>query len=272
MNIYPKSATDLLSEANFAFLEVGRHDHVMTIRLDRERRKNALHPHMLNEIAFAMQHAHYEPSIWMVVIEAKGKVFCAGGDLKAMAGIVEPHDSTVPEPADVVLFNDIFSKVHKPVIAKITGDVYAGGFMFLAGANIVIAADDIRLALPEVKRGIYPMQVMASLLQVMSPRKVIDWCIRGYDLSVQKAEAFGLVTEVVSRSEVDQRVTEIIAELKENSPTAIKLGLEAYHHIRPSQSEHNYLLEMLGKAIMSKDGQEGLKAFREKRLPIWNGQ
>lgn len=272
MKIFAKEQVSNLHEAHFAFLEIEEKDHVLTIRFDREKRKNALHPQMLNEIGFALQYAHSTQSIWVVVIEAKGKVFCAGGDLKAMAGFVEPHNSTIPKTEKPILFNELFSTLHKPLIVKVSGDVYAGGFMFLAGATFVVAANNVKLALPEVKRGIFPMQVMAALLNVMPARKVLDWCVRGYQLPVQKAYEYGLITEICEPKDIDKVVDNILDELKQNSPTAIRLGLEAYSHIRPSKTEHEYLLSMLQKAIKSKDGQEGLAAFREKRKPVWIGE
>ncbi|MEM6723883.1 MAG: enoyl-CoA hydratase-related protein, partial [Bacteroidota bacterium] len=166
----------------------------------------------------------------------------------------------------------LFNKVHKPVIAKITGDVYAGGFFFLAGAHIVLSQDDVKFGLPEVKRGLYPFQVMQALLQVMPARKVIDWCIRGYNLPVAEAAQYGLVTKVCSVDAIDQEIEQVIEELKQNSPTAIRMGLQAYDQIQPSASEHQYLFNMLQQTILSKDGQEGLKAFREKRQPNWTGE
>jgi len=244
----------------------------LEITLNREKKKNALHPQMINELAFALQYAHSNKSIWVVVIQAKGNVFCAGADLKAMAGMAAPHESTIPEPNGKILIGELFNKVFKPTIAKVTGDVYAGGFFFLAGCNIVIAQNGIKFGLPEVKRGLYPFQVMASLMKVMPARKVVDWCIRGYNLPVAEAQKFGLVTEVVSGDEVDQTARQVIQELKQNSPTAIRMGLEAFDHISPSSAQHQYLFQMLLQTIGSKDGQEGLKAFREKRAPLWTGE
>ena len=227
---------------------------------------------MVNEIAFAMQRAHYESSIWIVVVQAKGNVFCAGADLKAMAGFIEANNSTVPQAEGEVLIGELFNKVHKPTIAKVTGDVFAGGFFFLAGCNIVIAQDNVKFGLPEVKRGIYPFQVMAALLKVMPARKVVDWCIRGYNLKVADAERFGLVSDIASSIDIEEKVNTVIQELKQNSPSAIKYGLAAYDKIQPSAAEHKYLYDMLMTTISTKDGQEGLKAFREKRSPIWTGE
>ena len=272
MNLYTKEETQNIHSQNFAFIEVAEADHVLTLTLNRANKKNALHPQMVNEIAYALQYAHYEKEVWAVVIAAKGNVFCAGADLKAMAGIIEPNDSTIPKPNGQVLVGELFNKVYKPTIAKVTGDVYAGGFFFLAGCNIVVAQEDVKFGLPEVKRGLYPFQVMAALLKVMPARKVVDWCIRGYNLSVKEAERFGLVSEVVQAEDMEAAVEKITRELKQNSPSAIRLGLEAYDHIQPTAAEHKYLYDMLQKTIRTKDGQEGLRAFREKRRADWTGE
>jgi len=225
MNLYTQEEVGDLQSHKFAFISVEIEDHVLTMTLAREHKKNALHPQMMHEIAFAMHHAHFQKDIWIIVIAAKGNVFCAGADLKAMAGFVEEHDSTIPPPKEAVLVGELFNKVHKPTIAKVTGDVYAGGFFFLAGCNIVLAVDDVKFGLPEVKRGLYPFQVMAALLRVMPARKVLDWCIRAYNLPVAEAEQYGLVSQVCSRADVDSKLEKIVSELKENSPSAIRLGL-----------------------------------------------
>lgn len=272
MQFYKEINSKEFHQQTFAFLIVEEKDNILTVTLNREKKRNALHPQMVNELAYSFQYAHSNKDIWIVVIQAKGKVFCAGADLKAFAGFIEPNDSTIPEPKGTVLLGELFNKVYKPTIAKITGDVYAGGFFFLAGANIVIAQDDVKFGLPEVKRGLYPFQVMASLLQVMPTRKVVDWCIRGYNLPVAEAVQYGLVTKMVKTEEINQTVDEIVAELKQNSPSAIRYGLMALDKIQPKGEAHKYLYDMLQKTVQSKDGVEGLKAFREKRKPIWTGE
>ncbi|MEM9723203.1 MAG: enoyl-CoA hydratase-related protein, partial [Bacteroidota bacterium] len=89
---------------------------------------------------------------------------------------------------------------------------------------------------------------------------------------VEEAEKYGLVSQTVTASEMEEAVTSVIDELKSNSPSAISLGLQAYDQIQPSAQAHKYLREMLMKTIATQDGQEGLKAFREKRKPEWKGQ
>lgn len=271
MDIYTSDQVKSIHNETFAYLIVEEDDNTLTLTLNREAKRNALHPQMVNEIAYAFQYAHLTSSVWMIVLQAKGSVFCAGADLKAMAGIIEENNSTIPKPQGDILIGELFNTVHKPTIAKVTGDVYAGGFFFLAGSNIVLAQDNVKFGLPEVKRGLYPFQVMQALLQVMPARKVIDWCIRGYNLPVEEAARFGLVTKVCSPESIDEETQKITNELKNNSPSAIRHGLEAYHKIQPSGAEHRYLFDMLQKTIASADGVEGLKAFREKRKAVWTG-
>ncbi len=259
-------------DQKFAFIKLKVEDHVMTLTLDRPEKKNAIHPHMVQEIAFAMQFAKQTNDIWAIVIEANGDVFCAGADLKAFMGMVGEFESSIPQSKEEILIGELFNKVHKPIITKVEGNVLAGGFFFLAGANYVVCAKDVVLGLPEVKRGLFPFQVMAALFEVMPKRIVVDWCIRGYNMEVTEAKNHGLVTHVVTSEAIEKTINGLLDDIKENSPTAIRLGLEALDTINQQASKHQYLMQMLQKTVGSKDGQEGLMAFKQKRKPVWTGE
>ena len=115
------------------------------------------------------------------------------------------------------------------------------------------------------------MQVMASLIQVMPAREVLDWCVRGYSISAMQARERGLVTHLSNQDDMENDLSNLIREIFENSPTAIRLGLEAYSHITVKPNQHQYLLDMLNETIKSNDAKEGFKAFKEKRKPNWTG-
>lgn len=272
MNYYDKAQFDNISNEKFAFILIEIKENVLYLTLNRAAQKNALHPQMVNEIAFCLQYAHDMKHIWIVVIKANGNVFCSGADLKAMMGLIEEDNSTIPLPKKEILLGELFQNTHVPIIAQVSGDVYAGGFFFLSGSSIVVAQNNIKLGLPEVKRGLFPFQVMASLLNVMPVRKVLDWCIRGYNLSVEEAEKYGLISHIATEKDIEMKVQEIVSELLQNSPSAIKHGLEAFNNIQQKTSQQAYLMSMLQKTILTKDGQEGINAFREKRKPNWIGE
>ena len=113
------------------------------------------------------------------------------------------------------------------------------------------------------------MQVMQSLSKIISFRNVIDWCIRGYNLKVKTAHSWGLISEIVTKNNMDSFVSNWLSEVVSNSPMAIQYGLEAFDKINSSESNHKYLLEMLELVLNSDDAKEGIAAFKEKRNPDW---
>lgn len=271
---YTKDQTASLHDETFAYLKVSEAEHVLRIQLNRPAKKNALNPVMVHELAYALNYAHHEKAVRAVVIGAEGNVFCAGADLKAFMGRKEEHNSTVPAPQGEVLIGELFKGLHRPCIAAVEGDVFAGGFLILAGCTHVVAAEGIRLGLPEVKRGLFPFQVMAGLMEVMPRRKVLDWCLRGYDLDVKTARDWGLVTELAEKGGVEEAVSKLLSDLLAGSPSAVRMGLEAYDELRklPAEKHHAYLQAMLFKAIQTPDAREGITAFKEKRPPVWTGE
>ena len=273
--LYTEEQVASLKRENFAHLRVEEEDHLLRIVLNRPEKKNALNAVMLHELAFALSYARHNNHVWVIVIEAEGDVFCSGADLHSLSNNQkESSESTIPEPEEEILVGDLFHRIYKPCIAKVDSDVFAGGILLLAGCTHVVACNDIKLQLPEVRRGLFPFQVMASLMELMPARKVLDWCIRAYPLKVELAMEWGLVTHVSIQENIDQDVEDLVQDILQYSPTAIRMGLEAYHRIQGGQSgaRHRFLKDMLMKTMQTKDAEEGLKAFYEKRKPSWTGE
>ena len=130
----------------------------------------------------------------------------------------------------------------------------------------------MKLGLPEVKRGLFPFQVLSALLDNISKQNAINWCITGDEITTDTAKEWGLITSVVENEELEKTTEELIDKLTTNSPSAIRMGLQAFEKITKNEGEHQYLMEMLQKTIMSADAQEGIKAFKEKRTPVWTGK
>ena len=261
-------------QQTFANLIVEEKDHLLTITLNRPEKKNAMNPVLFRELAYTLQYAERNHEIWAVVIAANGDVFCAGADLKAFAGSTEPTTSTIPTPHGEIILGDSFNRLHKPCIAKVHAPVYAGGFLIICGCTHVVAASEATFSLPEVKRGLFPFQVMQSMLQIMPPRMVLDFCMRAKTMNAAEAEKVGLVSKVVAKENHDAEVTALVDEIFQYSPSAIKLGLEAYDNLKnvaPGEA-HTYLKQMLSLAVQTEDAAEGITAFAEKRKPVWKGK
>jgi len=271
---YTSSQTREFSNHRFAFLLLEQAGHVLTITLNRPEKKNAMHTPLMNELAFALAYARDQADIWVVVLAAKGDIFCAGADLKAFAGEQSATVSTLPEPAEPVRLGDAFAGLHKPCIAQVHAPVYAGGFLLIGGCTHVVAAENATFSLPEVKRGLFPFQVMASLLPLMPARTVLDLCIRARTLSAAEARQTGLVSLVVEADRLDEAVSQLRDEILQMSPTAIRMGLKAYQAMQSlsTGAQHAYLHGMLQKVLQTEDAKEGIAAFTEKRKPVWTGE
>ncbi len=275
---YTSAQVALFSQITFRYLLVSEVDHVLTVRLNRPEKKNALNATLLNELAFAVAYAHYTPDVWLVVLAAEGNVFCAGMDLKSLSEKTdedpERRTVTVPEPSGPVLLGELMAELHKPCIGQVQGAVLAGGFLLIAGCTHVIAVESATFSLPEVKRGLFPFQVMASLLEIMPTRTAMDWCLRGRTMDAPEALAFGLVTHVVISNQLETAVANLVDELKQFSPTAMQFGLRSYQQLKslPRAEWQAFLHEQFQQIQQTPDAKEGMAAFLEKRDPKWGNQ
>ena len=269
MNYYKEDQLAKFHKEKFSFIEIDEINEVFEITLDRTAKKNAIHPQMLNELAFALQYAQNNKRIRVLVLRAKGDVFCSGSDLSAMQGKLDQHDSSIEKPMKEVLLVNLWTGLSKPSLAVVEGNVYAGGYLFLACCTFVIADKSLKFSLPETRRGIFPMQVMGVLMRVITPRVLLDWCIRGYEIDAKKAEDWGLISKAVNKNEIESVTKEWIKQVIVNSPSAISLGMQAYRNIVDDEKNQKYLKSMLDRVKNTTDALEGLKAFKEKRAPRW---
>ncbi|MBN8821934.1 MULTISPECIES: enoyl-CoA hydratase-related protein [unclassified Spirosoma] len=268
--LYTAEQADSLPAEGFRYLLTSLNDHVFTIRLNRPQKKNALHPPMLSELAFALAYAQYKSDVWLVVLAAEGDTFCAGMDLKSLSQ-GDSEDATVPAPSGPVRLGELMAELHKPCIASVQGAVYAGGFLLVGGSTYVVASEAATFSLPEVKRGLFPFQVLAVLLEIMPARTALDLCLRAKTLTAHDAGAVGLVTHVVPVGELDNAVADLVADLKQYSPTAMQFGLRAFQQLKslPSSEQQAFLYEQFQQLQQTPDAKEGMAAFLEKRLPKW---
>lgn len=272
--IFSEKETLNFTQYTFAYLICENSNHHFRITLNRPAQKNALNEVLLNELAFALSYAHYNSNIRVISIHANGSVFCAGADLKTFMGQKDlDSGSNVPQCKEKIVLGNLFSALHKPCIAVLDKPVYAGGFLILTGCTHVICTTNATFTLSEVKRGIWPFQVMAGLLKVMSDRKALDWCLQGKTYAAQEALEAGLVTQVVDLESLDEVLKQLVQKITENSPTAIMHGLSAYQKLAniAAADQHDFLHNELMQLIQTEDAIEGMMAFREKRKPNWKG-
>ncbi len=266
------TAQEKLAEHIFETVTAELADHVLTVTLNRPERKNAINQVMIDELCFLFGLASSERDVRVLVLAAAGDTFCAGGDLKALSGEgAGERRSSVPEGASSDEMTLKLYHLGKPCIAKIEGPVYAGALLMVCNVTHAIAVDTVHFSAPEIRRGLWPCQVMAGLFRMMPRRQAMDFIMRGERISARAAEAAGLINQAVPASRIDGIVSDLARELASLAPDTMRLGLTAMRAQEPLQFDE--ALPMLREAFIdclgTEDAQEGLAAFRERRAPNW---
>ncbi len=262
-----------LEGLNFTTVELDEKDHVLTITLNRPKRKNALNAEMTTELAYALDWAKQERRIRCVIIAANGDTFCAGGDLRSMSG--NPEGGVVSNVPVRPESNDVAHSIrhlNKPVICKIQGSVLAGALLMVCNATHAIAADHAKFSAPEILRGIWPFMVMAGLFRVMPKREGLDFIMRGQPISAADAARTGLINRAVPAGELDAEVDALAKEFASLAPGTMQMGLAGY--IEQSDQDFDdalaFLRTQIAAVLKSPDAKEGISAFLEKREPKWD--
>jgi enoyl-CoA hydratase/carnithine racemase len=243
---------------------------VLWVRIEREARRNAITPAVLAGIDAALETARGDPRVRAIVLTGAGeKAFCAGADLVKGTGTFQ---ASADEPTtDFGRLARRARTVGVPLIARVNGACVAGGMGLMALCDLAIAAEHAKFGLPEVKVGVFPMQVLVFLRSTMHARHMNELCLTGELISARRAAEMGLVNEVAPPGELDSRVEVMLEKLRAASPAAVRRGKQVIFAMeRMAFDEAIAFAEaQIALCARSDEAEEGLRAFNEKRKPRW---
>jgi enoyl-CoA hydratase/carnithine racemase len=242
------------------------------ITVNRPEKRNAMNAAVVAGIRDGWRAAHADAAVRAIVLTGAGdKAFCAGADLQP--GKSFAFDTSKP----TVDYADLLREVQAgtlPSIARVNGTCMAGGMGLLCMTDMAVAADHALFGLPEVKVGVFPMQVLSLLQRVAPRRKVREWALAGEPFGAGEAQEAGLVNHVVPAAELDAKIEWLVGRLVDKSPTAIRRGKYALHAIEAMSFEQAiaFTESQIALLALTEDAREGLAAFNEKRKPSWTGR
>ncbi|ULQ47490.1 enoyl-CoA hydratase-related protein [Flagellatimonas centrodinii] len=255
-------------------VQVERRGAVQWITINREARRNALNEDVVRRIDAGIVAAMADGDCRAIVLTGAGdKAFCAGADLaKGTQGFAFAVDFARPQHYIVELFKRL-EACTLPVIARVNGHVMAGGFGLLCACDLAVAADDIRIGTTEAKIGVTPMMILPYMLRLLPPRRLQEMCITGEQFSAAEALEWGVMNYVVPRAELDAKVDWLLARITDKSPTALRLGKQAFHAMRDMALNEalEYAKVMVPVMSSTEDAKEGMAAFQEKRPAKFSG-
>jgi methylglutaconyl-CoA hydratase len=246
---------------------------VSTVTLNRPEVRNAFNEEVIAELTAVFLELGRRPEVRCVVLAASGTAFCAGADLNWMKRMASySRDENLDDASALARMLEVIYQCPKPTIAKVQGDVYAGGLGLVTACDIAIASDTAHYCVSEVRIGLIPATISPYLIRAIGARAAHRWFLTAERFGAAQATACGLVHEAVPAGDLDARVAALAHTLVQAGPEAIKACKTLLHDIAGQEMSDSLLqdtAERIADIRVTPEGREGIGAFLDKRKPNW---
>lgn len=250
------------------------HNQVATVVLSRPEMRNAFNDEVIADLTEAFVRLGDDSQVRAIVLMAEGTAFCAGADLNWMRRMADYSREENERDAEKLAFmmRTIY-ECPKPTIARIQGDVYAGGMGLAAACDLAVSVDTAHFCLSEVKLGLTPATISPYVIRAMGPRAAHRYFLTAERFDAAQALRLGFVHEVVSADKLDATVAMWVQALLAGSPNAHKECKKLVQYVA-DRDITRLLIDHTVKAIAdirsSDEGKEGVQSFLQKRKPSWS--
>lgn len=255
-----------------AFLRTDVLKGVARVTLGRPDVRNAFNAQLIDELASAFESISTDDTVRAVVLAGEGSVFCGGADVTWMSASLDlSHDENVADARRMSQMFRAIDRCPKPVVARIQGAALGGGAGLAAVCDIVVAERSTIFGFTEVKLGIIPAVISPFVLAKIGPSHARALFLTGEHFDAARAQAIGLVHHVADAAGLDEAVERVLAELRTAGPQATAVAKRLIADV--SAVEYDDTLDLTAAAIARQrttpEGQEGLRAFLERRKAQW---
>jgi len=260
---HPLTSADVTDELVHLAVDSG----VATITLDSPANRNALSARLRRELRDHLTTTAHDDATRVVVLSHTGPVFCAGMDLKESRG-AGSSDQGVNEFPQIL---ELIWTHPKPVVARLAGPARAGGVGIVAACDIAVASDEVSFAFTEVRIGVVPAVISVTVLPRVLPRAAHELFLTGETFDARRAAAVGLINSAVPRERLDDEVRRYTGLLALGGPTALAATKAMLRRPRAASMADDFaaMLELSARHFAGQEGQEGIRAFADRRPPSW---
>ena len=247
--------------------------HVATVTMNRPEVRNAFNDEVIAELTEAFARLGEDAAVRAIVLAAEGPAFCAGADLNWMRRMADyTREENLADAAQLAFMLRTLYECPKPTIARVQGDVYAGGVGLVAACDIARSVDTAHYCLSEVRLGLIPATISPYVIRAMGPRAAHRWFLTAERFSAAEAHRIGFVHEVVAAEALDAKLAELLKALTGASPNAVRECKRLVQDVA-ERDITRLLIERTVEGIAdiraSDEGKEGVQSFLQKRKPEW---
>lgn len=254
-------------------LTIEQNGHLATVTLNRPEVRNAFSDEVIAELDEAFRTLGARDEVRCIVLAGNGPAFCAGADLNWMKRMADyTRDENLADAAALAQMLRTLYECPKPTIARVQGDVYAGGTGLVAACDIAVSVDSAHYCLSETRLGLIPATISPYVIRAMGARAAHRYFLTAERFNAAEALRIGLVHEVVPADALDAKVAEIAGALINAGPAAVRICKKLVQDVA-EQEISPALVDMTVQGIadirVSAEGREGVQSFLQKRKPAW---
>jgi methylglutaconyl-CoA hydratase len=254
-------------------LSVAVHDRVARITLTRPEVRNAFNDEVIAQLTTAFESVGARDDVRAVVLAAEGPAFCAGADLNWMRRMADyTRDENIADAGQLAAMLQAIYRCPKPTVARVQGDVFAGGVGLVAACDMAVSVDTATYCLSEVKLGLIPATISPYVIRAMGARAAHRYFLTAERFSAAEAHRIGFVHEVVNADALDAAVDTLAHALCSAGPAAVR----ACKRLVQDVAEREINAALIAQTVAgiadiraSAEGREGVQSFLQKRKPNW---
>jgi len=247
---------------------------IATVTLNRPEVRNAFNDAVIAELTATFSQLGQDPQVRTIVLAAHGPAFCAGADLNWMRRMADyTHAENLADAAALAEMLRVIYTCPKPTVARIQGDVYAGGMGLVAACDMAVSVDTAHFCLSEVKIGLAPATISPYVIRAMGARAAHRYFLTAERFDAAEALRIGFVHAVVGADQLDAKVAELTQALASASPHAVQTCKTLLHDVAGQDIDAALIahtVEGIAQIRASAQGKEGVQSFLQKRKPNWN--
>ncbi len=244
-----------------------------TLWLNRPDKNNAFNAQMIRELILALDEVQSQPALRFLLVRGRGKHFSAGADLAWMQQAAElDYNTNLDDARELAELMYNLAKLKIPTLAVVQGAAFGGALGLISCCDMAIAAADAQFCLSEVRIGLAPAVISPFVVQAIGERAARRYALTAERFSAERAQQIGLIAEHYPLTALDEQAALWVDNLLLNSPQAMRASKDLLREVGSGEltpALRRYCESAIARIRTSAEGQEGLRAFLNKRSPGW---